>query len=271
MPTYTAPVRDTLFVLNDVLGYERYSNLPGFADASPDVLEAIPGRGRAADRERDRSRPNRVGDLEGCTRHADGSVSDADRVSRRPTTQYRQGGWMGLAAPAEIRRAGTALCRRTRRCRNIGLRQHGADDVCRPDAGRDRRAHRPRHRRAERDLAAEDGRGRLDRHHEPDRAALRHRSGPAAHQGAFRTATAPTRSPARRSSSRPASTTWPSNIVHLVLARIEGAPEGTKGISLFIVPKFLLDGGRLARRRATRSPAARSRRRWASTATPPAS
>src|SRR5690606_37669511 len=31
------------------------------------------------------------------------------------------------------------------------------------------------------------------------------------------------------------------NIVHLVLARIEGAPEGTKGISLFIAPKFLLD------------------------------
>ncbi len=31
------------------------------------------------------------------------------------------------------------------------------------------------------------------------------------------------------------------NIVHLVLARIEGAPEGTKGISLFVVPKFLLD------------------------------
>ena len=29
------------------------------------------------------------------------------------------------------------------------------------------------------------------------------------------------------------------NIIHLVLARIEGAPEGTKGISLFIVPKFL--------------------------------
>ncbi len=31
------------------------------------------------------------------------------------------------------------------------------------------------------------------------------------------------------------------NIVHLVLARVEGAPEGVKGISLFIVPKFLLD------------------------------
>src|SRR3712207_8958369 len=32
------------------------------------------------------------------------------------------------------------------------------------------------------------------------------------------------------------------NIVHLVLARIEGAPAGTKGISLFVVPKFLVDG-----------------------------
>ncbi len=47
------------------------------------------------------------------------------------------------------------------------------------------------------------------------------------------------------------------NIVHLVLARIPGGPEGVKGISLFIVP-------------ATPSPAGRSRRRWASTATPPA-
>ena len=41
MPTYRAPVQDTFFVLKDVLGYERYSNLPGFADAPLDVLEAI--------------------------------------------------------------------------------------------------------------------------------------------------------------------------------------------------------------------------------------
>ncbi|TGV62928.1 hypothetical protein EN801_048640, partial [Mesorhizobium sp. M00.F.Ca.ET.158.01.1.1] len=40
MPIYRAPVQDTLFVLNEVLGYQRYSNLPGFADATPDVLEA---------------------------------------------------------------------------------------------------------------------------------------------------------------------------------------------------------------------------------------
>ena len=42
------------------------------------------------------------------------------------------------------------------------------------------------------------------------------------------------------------------NIIHLVLARIEGAPAGTKGISLFVVPKIHGQGRRLARRAATR-------------------
>ena len=61
------------------------------------------------------------------------------------------------------------------------------------------------------------------------------------------------------------------NIVHLVLARIAGAPAGVKGISLFIVPKFLVRTPTAASATATPSPSASSRRRWASTATPPAS
>ena len=43
MPSYKAPVEDAQFLLNDVFHVERYSNLPGFADASPDVVEAILG------------------------------------------------------------------------------------------------------------------------------------------------------------------------------------------------------------------------------------
>jgi hypothetical protein len=43
------------------------------------------------------------------------------------------------------------------------------------------------------------------------------------------------------------------NIVHMVLARVSGAPEGVKGISLFVVPKFLVGQGRLARRAQRRA------------------
>ena len=60
------------------------------------------------------------------------------------------------------------------------------------------------------------------------------------------------------------------NIIHLVLARIAGAPDGIKGISLFIVPEVPGQRGRLARRAQRRRPAARSSTRWASTATRPA-
>ena len=100
MPSYRAPVDDTLFVLKDVLGYERHSNLAGFADASPDVLEAILVEG-AKLAETVIQPTNRAGDIEGCVRHADGSVTTPESF-RQAYDRYREGGWMGLAAPAEF-------------------------------------------------------------------------------------------------------------------------------------------------------------------------
>ena len=67
MPVYKAPVDDVLFLLSDVFHIDRYANLPGFADASPDLVEAI--RGEAAKFCEDVLAPlNRVGDTQGCRR-----------------------------------------------------------------------------------------------------------------------------------------------------------------------------------------------------------
>lgn len=83
MPSYKAPVEDVLFLLSDVFGIERYNNLPGFADVTPDLLGAILAEGAKLCEEV--LQPlNRLGDQEGCTRHADGRVT-TPKVSRKLT------------------------------------------------------------------------------------------------------------------------------------------------------------------------------------------
>ena len=74
MPTYKAPVDDVMFLLSDVFHIDRYNNLPGFAEATPDLIEAV--LAEAAKFCEDVLTPlNRVGDKEGCRRHDDGSVT----------------------------------------------------------------------------------------------------------------------------------------------------------------------------------------------------
>src|SRR5215216_6457096 len=70
MPSYKAPVDDVMFLLNDVFHIERYSNLPGFADASPDLVEAVLGEA-AKLCEHVLTPLNRIGDKAGCDRGID--------------------------------------------------------------------------------------------------------------------------------------------------------------------------------------------------------
>ena len=74
MPVYKAPVTDTEFVLNEVIKLQQYAGLPGFEEATPDLITAILSEGAKFVEEV--TQPlNQVGDETGCTRHPDGTVS----------------------------------------------------------------------------------------------------------------------------------------------------------------------------------------------------
>src|ERR1700693_248909 len=104
MPTYKAPVEDVLFLLNDVFHIERYNNLPGFAEASPDLVEAILGEA-AKFCEGVLSPLNRIGDAEGCTRHDDASVA-TPKGFQAAYRRLTDGGWIGISAPGGLRGQG---------------------------------------------------------------------------------------------------------------------------------------------------------------------
>jgi alkylation response protein AidB-like acyl-CoA dehydrogenase len=100
MPTYKAPVDDVMFLLSDVFHIDRYNNLPGFADATPDLVEAaLAEAGKFA---AEVLTPlNRVGDKEGCRRHDDGSVTTPTGF-KDAYKKLTDGGWIGLSAPTEF-------------------------------------------------------------------------------------------------------------------------------------------------------------------------
>ncbi len=96
MPTYQAPVKDMLYVLNDILHMEKYSNLPSFEEATPDLVAAVlEEAGKLCE---EVLQPlNQVGDKEGCTRHEDGSVTTPTGF-KEAYKLFTEGGWQGLVA-----------------------------------------------------------------------------------------------------------------------------------------------------------------------------
>ena len=248
MPVYKAPVEDALFILNDVLDIQRYNNLPGFADATPDMIEAIAGE--AAKFAEGVLQPiNLSGDQEGCKRNADASVT-TPKGFKEAYAQYREGGWMGLAAPAEFGGQGlpatlNTLVQEFYTAANIawsmypGLTQGAMAALAVHGTPEQKKTYLPK-------MIAGDWTGTMnltEPHCGTDLGMLKTKAARNA-DGSFSISGTKIFISAGEHD-------MAENIIHLVIARIEGAPQGTKGISLFVVPKFLINGdGSLGARNA---------------------
>jgi acyl-CoA dehydrogenase len=246
MPVFKAPVDDTLFILNDVLGYERYMNLPGFADASPDIVEAILQEGARLSEEV--MLPlNQVGDKEGCTRHDDGTVT-TPKGFKEAYKQYCEGGWLGLAAPAEFGGQGLPYALHVA----VGEYMSSANLSFMMYPGLTQGAIAAIHEHGSDEQKAKflpkmvegiwTGTMNLTEPHcGTDLGLLRTKAVPQG-DGSYKIS-------GQKIFISAGEHDMSDNIIHLVLARIEGAPEGVKGISLFIVPKFMVgDDGSLGER-----------------------
>ena len=238
MPSYKAPLEDVHFLLNDVFQIDRYDNLPGFSDASADVREAI--LAEAAKLSEEVLQPlNRVGDLEGCTRHDDGSVT-TPKGFKEAFRQVAEGGWLSLSAPAEYGGQGLPVTlsqaiNEFQMSANMAFSMYGGLTLGATAAlivhgkPEQKAAFVPK-------MVAGQWTGTMNLT-EPqcgtDLGLLRAKAVKQA-DGSYKISGTKIFISAGEHD-------LAENIIHLVLARIEGAPAGIKGVSLFVVPKTLVN------------------------------
>jgi len=238
MPDYQAPLRDLRFVMDEMFDYPaHYARLPGGEEASPDIVAAILEEGARFSREV--LLPlNQSGDQEGCTLE-NGEVK-APKGFKEAYQQYVEGGWPGLAADPEQGGQGLphslAMVLNEMVCStNLawgmypGL-SHGAADALRHHGTEEQKATYLTK------LVEGVWTGTMcltEPHCGTDLGLIKTRAVPTA-DGAYEiTGTKIFISAGDHDLAE--------NIVHLVLAKLPDAPEGSKGISLFVVPKYLPD------------------------------
>ena len=236
MTTYVAPVRDMLFAMKELAGLDEIAALPGNEEASADLVEAILDEaGKFASEVL--APINAQGDRQGC-KCADGVVTTADGF-REAYEAFCANGWNAMPASPEFGGQGLptlvstpvlemwkssnmafSLCQMLTLGAVEAIAHHASDEL------------------KQRFLPPMvEGRwtGTMNLT-EPqagsDLSAVRSKAVPEGEH--------------YRISGTKIFITWgehdmAENIVHLVLARLPDAPEGVKGISLFVVPKFLVN------------------------------
>ncbi|GAB5501527.1 acyl-CoA dehydrogenase C-terminal domain-containing protein [Pyruvatibacter sp.] len=237
MASYKAPTREYGFLLHELLDLSRFSNLPGFAEATPDLVDQI--MEQAAKFSEEVLQPlNKVGDEQGCVLK-DGEVTTPEGF-REAYQQLVEGGWPSLVCSPDYGGQGFpntigVLFNEMVSSANMAfgmypglshgaysaLTHHGSDEL--------KDIYLPK-------LVSGEWTGTMnltEPHCGTDVGMLRTKAVPNGDGTYAITGQKIWISAGEHSMA--------DNIIHLVLARIEGAPGGVGGISLFVVPKFLVN------------------------------
>ncbi len=247
--SYTAPLADMRFALRDVLDFDaHYASLTGADDADPDTVDAILEEGGRFASEV-LADLNAVGDSEGCTRHEDGTVTTPTGF-KEAYEQYVEGGWPSMTQSVEHGGQGLPESLGTILSEMNGtanwawsmypglshgamktIAAHGSDEQRDVWLGK---------------LVSGEWTGTMcltESHCGTDLGLLKTRAEPS-DDGSYRIT-------GQKIFISAGEHDMAGNIVHIVLARLPDAPAGTRGISLFIVPRNLLaDDGSVAERNA---------------------
>ena len=238
MPIYRAPTDHVKFLLDHVLDYAKYESLPGFHEVSHDMVEAI--LAEAAKVAEQVLQPiNLSGDQEGCKRAADASVT-TPKGFKEAYKAYSEGGWMSLSGNPEYGGQGlpyvlgaivSEFCASANHAFTMypGLTAGAVAAIDTHASPELKQIYLPK-------MISGEWTGTMnltEPHCGTDLGLLKTKAVPQADGSYLITGEKIFISAGEHDLT--------DNIVHLVLARIEGAPAGTKGISLFIVPKFLVN------------------------------
>lgn len=236
MPSYTAPTKDLQFVLHDLLNVSQ-SDIPGYSDLEADFTSAVLEEAGKITSEV-LAPLNVVGDKEGCS--LDNGVVRVPTGFQEAFDQVREGGWTGLDMPEEFGGQGlpyvmgTAVGEMFSASNQAftmyqGLTHGAASAILAHGTDQQKETYLP-------NMVSCEWTGTMnltEPHCGTDLGLMRTKAEPQ-DDGSFKIS-------GQKIFISAGEHEMASNIIHLVLAKIPGGPEGIKGVSLFIVPKFIVN------------------------------